>query len=78
MRRQEAAVALPETLPTMRTSPPSPQSDEATRLPPIASSPAPVPEPPQQRCRRVLTQVFDGVLLPEDELRFFNASCVRR
>ncbi|MDI3305897.1 MAG: hypothetical protein QJR07_02250 [Acetobacteraceae bacterium] len=46
-------------------------------LPPIAA-PQPPPEPPQQRCHRIVHLVGQGVLLPEEDLQFFQRACIRR
>lgn len=63
------------------------EAPEATRLLPIAervlppiTNPvsAPPPEPPLQHCHRIVYLVGQGVLLPDEELRFFQQACVRR
>lgn len=60
---------------------------EPVRLPPIAeralpptAGPAaaqPLPEPPLQRCHRIVYLVGQGVLLPDEELQFFQRACIR-
>jgi hypothetical protein len=49
-------------------------------LPPVAAPTAaqPPPESSLQRCHRIVYLVGQGVLLPDEELRFFQQSCIRR
>jgi len=82
--RKEASPGKPAAF---HPAPPG-EASEAARLPPIAgrvlppiaapAAPQPPPEPPEQRCYRIVHLVGQGVLLPEDDLQFFQRACVRR
>jgi len=79
--RKEASPGKPAAF---HPAPPS-EAPEPVRLPPIAervlppiAAPQPPPEPPQQRCHRIVHLVGQGVLLPEEDLQFFQRACIRR